>query len=264
MAQIPTPPASRPGSEAPEAELKSAQASSELLASLDALLEQYLHLLDQQQKLQSGLSKHLSSGFLALAHANYTCPPGRRYGRDYYDDRMKTNKKVTIQIEKDKGQAESEAIADSQHEAEKSGISDLQYKFRIETITNCDNEAKTDEKDEKDESSVESKCTAALPQEDTAKNRSNAASANKDSDVVTDTDKPAEEAKKPRKKFRSDDPIYWYGILVPPSLRNTQKSFTEGIQSQVAELAGTIVEMRALEQRITQLRANLGDLHCQE
>lgn len=61
MPQIPTPPASRPGSETPEAELKPAEASSELLASLDTLLEQYLHLIDQQQKLQSGLSKQLSS-----------------------------------------------------------------------------------------------------------------------------------------------------------------------------------------------------------
>jgi hypothetical protein len=60
MAQSPTPPASRPGSEAPEAELKP-EASSELLDSLDTLLEQYLHLLDRQQKLHSGLSKKLSS-----------------------------------------------------------------------------------------------------------------------------------------------------------------------------------------------------------
>jgi len=61
MPQIPTPPASRPNSGAPEAELKPTEASSELLASLDTLLEQYLHLLDRQQKLQSGLSKQLAS-----------------------------------------------------------------------------------------------------------------------------------------------------------------------------------------------------------
>lgn len=64
MSQIPTPPASRPGSEAPEAVVKpadSADNSSELRRSLDTLLEQYLHLLDRQQQLQSGLSKELSS-----------------------------------------------------------------------------------------------------------------------------------------------------------------------------------------------------------
>lgn len=64
MPQIPTPPASRPGSEAPEVEIKPAEvpgASTELLQSLDILLEQYLHLLDRQQELQSGLAKQLSS-----------------------------------------------------------------------------------------------------------------------------------------------------------------------------------------------------------
>ena len=61
MAQIPTPPPSRPGSEAPDFASKPAGASSELLQSLDTLLEQYLHLLDRQQKLQSGLAKQLSS-----------------------------------------------------------------------------------------------------------------------------------------------------------------------------------------------------------
>lgn len=35
--------------------------TAQLLQSLDTLLEQYLHLLDRQQQLQSGLSKQLSS-----------------------------------------------------------------------------------------------------------------------------------------------------------------------------------------------------------
>lgn len=62
MLQIPTPPASRLGSEAPEVVPKPNEgASSELLQSLDILLERYLHLLDRQQQLHSGLSKQLSS-----------------------------------------------------------------------------------------------------------------------------------------------------------------------------------------------------------
>lgn len=41
--------------------MKPAEDQSELLQSLDVLLEQYLHLLDRQQKLQYGLAKELSS-----------------------------------------------------------------------------------------------------------------------------------------------------------------------------------------------------------
>lgn len=67
MVQVPTPPPSRPGSEvpgAPEAQEKPAEyqvASSDLRNTFDALLEQYLNLLDRQQELQARLSKQLSS-----------------------------------------------------------------------------------------------------------------------------------------------------------------------------------------------------------
>lgn len=53
MPQLPTPPTSRAGSEFPES-----KASTECL---DDLLERYLGLLDQQQKLQAELAKQLSS-----------------------------------------------------------------------------------------------------------------------------------------------------------------------------------------------------------
>ncbi|KAJ5198286.1 uncharacterized protein N7498_007403 [Penicillium cinerascens] len=257
MPQIPTPPVSRPGSENPEAELKPAEASSELLASLDTLLEQYLHLLDRQQKLQSGFSKQLSSGFLALAHANYTCPPGRRYGRDYYDERMKTNKKISIQTEQDVDEAED--TPDSLEEAETPASNDLLYNFHIQSISNREAE-KTDEKEDAEKLPVEDKQTEAPSQQEeipTKQTSDTTSSAAENSSAVVDTDNAVEEPKKPHKKFRSDDPIYWYGILVPPSLRSAQKSFTEGVRTQVPALAGTIVEMRALEHKITQLRAKL-------
>lgn len=65
MAQVPTPPASRHASEAPEVQQKDAKevdnTSDGLLQTLDTLLERYLHLLDQYQKLQADLAKRLSS-----------------------------------------------------------------------------------------------------------------------------------------------------------------------------------------------------------
>lgn len=61
MSQAPTPPASRLSSEVDLKPADSEEASSALAQSLDTLLEQYLHLLDRQQHLQAGLSKHISS-----------------------------------------------------------------------------------------------------------------------------------------------------------------------------------------------------------
>jgi len=66
-------------------------------------------------------------------------------------------------------------------------------------------------------------------------------------------------AQKPRpiKKFGSSDPITWYGILVPPSLRSAQKSFTEAVNEHLSELANVIVEMRAFEKKIEEVRNRL-------
>jgi hypothetical protein len=64
MAQFPTPPASRHGSELPDVDTKDfpvADSSADLLHSLDALLERYLDLLDRHQKLHADLAKQLSS-----------------------------------------------------------------------------------------------------------------------------------------------------------------------------------------------------------
>jgi hypothetical protein len=63
---------------------------------------------------------------------------------------------------------------------------------------------------------------------------------------------------KAAKKSRSSDPLHWFGILVPPSLRNAQKSFTDGIQNEVPALAAVVVEMRGLEDQIKRLRTELG------
>lgn len=58
-------------------------------------------------------------------------------------------------------------------------------------------------------------------------------------------------------KPRSDDPLHWYGVLVPFALRTTQKAFAEGIRNQIPGLATVIMEMRALEHRIGRLRTQL-------
>lgn len=66
-----------------------------------------------------------------------------------------------------------------------------------------------------------------------------------------------EKSKPSRKKFHSDDPLHWYGILVPQSLRRAQHSFANAIDTEVPELASTTIEMRTLEEQITKLRAQL-------
>lgn len=161
-------------------------------------------------------------------------------------------------IRTDQDVDEAERTKNSHDEARTPGTSALEYNFQVETISKCEEVEETDDKDKANKSAVENKIFEASQHEDASKTgTSEVASPTENSDKFANTDNPAEEPRKPRKKFRSDDPIYWYGILVPPSLRNAQRSFTDGIQTQVPELASTIVEMRTLEQKITQLRASL-------
>lgn len=67
-----------------------------------------------------------------------------------------------------------------------------------------------------------------------------------------------ESPKLSRKPFRSDDPLSWFGILVPPSLKNAQRSFTEAIEGKIPELASVIHDMRQVEQRVQKLRKEIG------
>ena len=74
---------------------------------------------------------------------------------------------------------------------------------------------------------------------------------------TTSSESTPDETPEVRKKFRSNDPIHWYGILVPQSLRKAQSTFTAVVDNQVPDLASTALEMRALEQRISKLQAQL-------
>ncbi|KAK1141611.1 hypothetical protein N8T08_008875 [Aspergillus melleus] len=247
MAQIPTPPASRSGSESPEFELKeapvsdsSADSSADLLQSLDALLEKYLDLLDQHQKFQTELASRISSGFFSLAQANYTCPPGRRYGADYYDERMKATRRVAPQPPLDPTNEAN--VTDREDPTGKDGSKAI---FAIEQVTNESSEALSETKP--DDSPKEAPDTDAEDSEST------------ESPEDTDADSTAAPKPEPaKKKPCSSDPIRWFGVLVSPHLRNAQRSFTDVVESPVPQLASTAFKMRALESEINRVRSMLG------
>ncbi|KAJ5816815.1 hypothetical protein N7447_009048 [Penicillium robsamsonii] len=246
MTQIPTPPASRPGSEAPEEKVKPV-ALEDSVQCLDTLLEQYLHLLDRQQKLHSSLAEQLSSGFFALAHANFSSP-GRRYGPDYYDGRMKAARKIVIQSERNT----EKSTNDLQEKEDVTTLPDSEYIFSVKTTSYHSPEETDGNNETKASSPVLDGHTAASEETRPAETASS-----EPSDTAETETTPVEKPKPIPKKFRSADPIHWYGILVPQSLRRAQDSFTSAIDNQVPDLASTTLEMRALEQQISQLRARL-------
>jgi len=63
---------------------------------LDDLLKQYLGFLDEYETARQELSRQFSAGFFNLAQANRSADPGRRYGQDYYDERMQASRRVSV------------------------------------------------------------------------------------------------------------------------------------------------------------------------
>ncbi|PYI07112.1 hypothetical protein BO78DRAFT_460732 [Aspergillus sclerotiicarbonarius CBS 121057] len=257
MAQIPTPPASRSASPAPDAEPKQApvaESSVDLLQSLDNLLERYLHLLDQHQKLQAELGSKLSSGVFSLAQANYTCPPGRHYGADYYDERMKATKRVSLQLPTNLTAERYTIGVENPPEVDtKDGNSKPIFEIETVAVQHPEDESETDDKAESDTSSSEEDQSG---HEEGNSQDGESLATPEPSHAEQDTDAKPKRSKK--KKFRSSDPIHWYGILVPPYLRSAQKSFTEAVESRLPQLASVIVEMRIVEKEVERVRSELG------
>jgi hypothetical protein len=63
---------------------------------LDDVWSQYLEHLETYQTAQITLQEQLSTAFFSLAQANFTKVSGRRYGRDYYDQRAIASVRVHV------------------------------------------------------------------------------------------------------------------------------------------------------------------------
>ena len=50
------------------------------------------------------------------------------------------------------------------------------------------------------------------------------------------------------------DPLRWFGILVPPALRTAQSSFVNGVEGSIAKLVGLAAELRSIESEVSKAR----------
>ncbi|KAM5489974.1 hypothetical protein MaudMau93_002836 [Microsporum audouinii] len=59
-------------------------------------------------------------------------------------------------------------------------------------------------------------------------------------------------------KTKTSNPLHWFGILVPPPLRNAQEAFCGAVAGPIPALAGVVSEMREVERKVEGLRQLLG------
>lgn len=189
----------------------------ELYDRLDELWARYLTCLDDYNTAQTSIQKHLAAGFFSLTQANFQSP-GRRYGRDFYDDRAVAAVRTTV----DDG----------------SGLE----------ILKINNERRSGGKDETTKEEIEEAKQLPSPSP-TPEPEEKAAS-----DNTADDDTAAEESGGKRPVFI--DPIRWFGILTPSSLRSAQQSFASALSDQdvTAKAINAARTMRDVETEIRKLR----------
>lgn len=229
------------------------EATSEISLSerLDNLLQSYLSLLDTYTTLRTQLSQELGAGFLALAQANRHCTlgPGRRYGEEGFDGRMKAGKKVEV-----------EAGLEARSGTEKEG----------------EGEAEKSQNINKDGPAIHSRDSEVISHAKRAEDNADALEdgPTRNKQASTSDEEPPPSLSNPTKKTSHllplhtitvtstpqsslKDPLKWYGILTPPSLRSCQGHFSGVISTTIPSLLNTRSAMQRLENEVWEVRRAL-------
>ncbi|KAF2763805.1 hypothetical protein EJ03DRAFT_303162 [Teratosphaeria nubilosa] len=201
--------------------------------TLDTLLTHYLTLLHHYQSAQQDLQKHLSSAFFSLAQANFKSPNrSRRYGQDFYDDRMKASR--ICRFDEDGNGAVELSITNAEPTS---------------PATNSNPKTKTEEPPRQERS------PPATPEPETPLG----------ADEKTTRDEDPMHDVKDNLPNCPLDPLRWFGILVPRELRTAQSSFTSALagtgrgetNSAVMRAANAARAMRELEIEIRRCRKGI-------
>jgi hypothetical protein len=209
--------ASAPGlsnMQTPEPESRSSKTDTSLLEledHLDELWESYLELLDQYTKSQDEIKKHLNSGFLSLAKAQSSASLGRRYGKDWYDERMKASRKARV-LSAPVDDTEDSVSADLQSLS----ISALPRGPFVQITHSEENMSKPESKEDESEQQQQQPSPPGTPE------------------PQSQPDQDEEEKLAQTEESKPTNPLRWYGVLVPPELKRAQHSFSAVLEDSSA------------------------------
>jgi hypothetical protein len=192
----------------------------ELRDQLDALWEKHLILLDSYHQAQQQIARHLSTGFFDLAQATFKSTTRVRYGQEYYDDRMQATTRFEASVDKQDTPRLASIVNDTPSPSTKPANKDP-----TSTEKSPHSNKETDEQGQE-----------AKPEEQGSEDR-------------------AEDKQEAHSKVRN--PLHWYGILVPPSLRSSQKSFIAAIQTPVIDAANSAQALHRIDMDIRKLRKDI-------
>jgi hypothetical protein len=212
---------------ADEKDVKTEIGVEELRDQLDALWEKHLILLDSYHRAQQQIASHFSRGFFDLAQATFKSTTRVRYGQEYYDDRMQATTRFEASVDRQDTPHLALKVNDTPSPSTKPSNKDATEKSPVSS-------EESDKKDQEDKSEEQGQ--------------------NDEPDKSKQEDKP-EDKEKALNKVR--DPLHWYGILVPPSLRSSQKSFNSAIHSPVMDAANSAQALHRVDMDIRKLRKDI-------
>lgn len=172
---------------------------SEMEDHLDELWESYLALLDHYTKAQDEIKKHMNSGFLSLAKAQSSASLGRRYGQDWYDERMKASRRTQVE----------NSLFHLDEDLMTSGLQSLSVSM---VLTGPDgqvaqNARKLNPEGDKDEPEQRPLSSPSTPEPEVQFDQAEDGQSDKTA------------------KSALINPLRWFGVLVPPELKKAQVAF---------------------------------------
>lgn len=206
---------------------------------LDALWTSYLNHLHQYTAAQKLLQQHISAGFLSLARADFTASGGvRKYGKDYYHERALATRRAAV----------SPSEEDQRLEVAIVSLTNIEPQDPQAGPTDAPTAVSEDDKPEQPNPELD-KPNPKLDEKPDAPTPS-------PSDPIPTTDQ-EETPEDLKRKNLAMNPLRWFGVLVPPDLRSSQKSFAAGVDNAVADAVNAARAMREIEVAIRKARKDI-------
>ncbi|KAF9132053.1 hypothetical protein BGX30_012802 [Mortierella sp. GBA39] len=231
------------------------QAHNKVCQDLDDLVLEYIALVNEHLTAWTRISTRFQEGRELISQAKYIMGP-KNVSADCYDHRMKALRGVLI---KDRlteieirdlraEEVERQRLQEAQEEESKAAEKDSDSHRQQRSGTGYDDQEQESGRSGlrrrgggvgSEDASSSVATTAGMATIDPTSSGTTAAGGS--DDEVTKTKK--------KKKERNPDPLLWFGVFVPGSLRSAQTVFQQGLQD--------VVDMAMIRQRLSELEGRM-------
>ncbi|KAG0284483.1 hypothetical protein BGZ96_011141 [Linnemannia gamsii] len=217
---------------------------------LDNLVLEYIELVNEHLTAWTHISSRFQEGRELISQAKYIMGP-KNVSADCYDHRMKALRGVLIKDSSTEieirdlraEEVERQRLQEAQEEKSKEAEKESDTHRRQKSESGYDNQDQ-----EPSRSGLRKRGGGSAVSEDVSSPVSAAAAGMATSDSTNSGIDDATKTKK-KKKERNPDPLLWFGVFVPASLRSAQSVFQQGLQD--------VVEMAMIRQRLIELEGRM-------